>query len=198
LTSAEEGTVPDAQQQYDERRFEELVLYIAYATRDDPDFGRTKLAKVLFYCDFTAYAEEGQPLTGATYRAFEYGPFPPQLPAVEERLAASGRAWVERLEADIAEERGEYEPWKIRALGEPHPDLFDAGELAFVDIVIRQISEATAKEISDLSHEHPGWQLAEADREEIPYETALLSTYRLRPQVMDLARRRFAGLGRST
>jgi hypothetical protein len=42
--------------QFDEDRFRELVLYIAHKTKDDPTFGRTKLAKVLFSRDFVAYA----------------------------------------------------------------------------------------------------------------------------------------------
>lgn len=181
-------------QEYDEKRFEELVLYIARATQDDPNFGRTKLAKVLFYCDFTAYAEEGRALTGARYKAFDFGPFPPQLPAVEERLAAAGRAEVERLAADSAE-RGEYDPWKIRPLDEPQRELFEPWELGFVDLWIGRIAEATASKISELSHEHPGWKLAERDRAVIPYETALLSTLPPRPEIMELARRRFAGSG---
>ena len=178
-------------QQYDARRFEELVLYIAHATEHDPNFGRTKMAKVLFYCDFEAYAEEGRALTGASYKAFDFGPFPPELPAVEKRLSATRRVRVERLEAESAE-RGEYDPWKIRPLDEPNLGLFEVWELEFVNIWIRRISEATAGAISDLSHEHPGWQIAERGRAEIPYETALLSTERPRPEVVALARRRFA------
>jgi Antitoxin SocA-like, Panacea domain len=182
-------------QHYDRKRFEELVLYIAKQTHDDPNFGRTKLAKVLFYCDFDAYAEEGRALTGATYRAFEFGPFPSQLPAIERRLQESGRARVDRLEPIITAERGEYDPWKIQPLDEPDLDVFELWELEFVRLWIRKISEATAGEISEFSHEHPGWKLAEAHRDEIPYETALLSTSRPRPEVMELARRRFAESG---
>jgi hypothetical protein len=33
--------------EYDADRFKELVLYIAWITKDDPRFGRTKLAKTL-------------------------------------------------------------------------------------------------------------------------------------------------------
>ena len=77
---------------YDPERFEDLVLFIAWAMRDDPHFGRTKLAKTLFYVDFDAYAGEGASLTGSTYEHWDHGPFPPQLYDVERKLAREGRA----------------------------------------------------------------------------------------------------------
>jgi hypothetical protein len=52
---------------FDRERFEGLILYIAHRRRDDVRFGRTKLAKVLFFSDFSVYQDQGEPLTGATY-----------------------------------------------------------------------------------------------------------------------------------
>jgi len=54
------------EESFDQRRLEELILYIATRTADDESFGRTKLAKVFFYADFVAFGDEGAPLTGAT------------------------------------------------------------------------------------------------------------------------------------
>jgi hypothetical protein len=157
-------------------KFRELVLYIARKAEDDPDFGRTKLAKVLFYSDFAAYAEEGTSLTGATYKALEFGPFPPELPTVEEQLASEKRATVERFEPGI--EHVEYEPWRIVPLDDPDLSLFEPWELVFVDQWIEKIAGASAKAISILSHDHPGWILAEKNRDAIPYETAFIGTKR--------------------
>lgn len=47
--------------EFNRERFEALVLYIAWKTRDDPEFGRTKLAKVLFYADLETYAATAGP-----------------------------------------------------------------------------------------------------------------------------------------
>ena len=58
-------------------RFREAVLYIAWKTRDDPAFGRTKFAKTLFYADMASYAETGDALTGALYKYWDPGPVPP-------------------------------------------------------------------------------------------------------------------------
>jgi hypothetical protein len=43
--------------QFDKQRFEALVLYIAHRRKDDAQFGRTKLAKALFYSDFDVYRD---------------------------------------------------------------------------------------------------------------------------------------------
>lgn len=109
---SQRGRVAVPPQEYNEERFEELVLYIAWETREDPDFGRTKLAKVLFYSDFTAYLDEGKAFTGARYEAWPNGPFPPVLYDVEKALAAEGRAKVERL--DVGPDRG-----RVRAVQDP-------------------------------------------------------------------------------
>lgn len=166
-----------------QERFEELVLYIAWQTRGDPSFGRTKLAKVLFYSDLAAYAEEGQPLTGARYEHWQFGPFPPQLYEAEERIAASGLAEVARFRSNDAGDELKIVPWE-----EPVPRLFDQWEVwqqRLVDGYIRTISKAASWRVSDDSHKHPGWLLTR-DYEEIPYHSAFIS--RRKPTEGDLER----------
>lgn len=171
---------------FDADRFRELVLYIAHKTKGDPAFGRTKLAKVLFYADFEAYASDGRSLTGATYRALEHGPFPTELAAAEKELQRERRAVVERWEPPA--EKGEYDPNHILPKDAPKLELFEAWEWTFVDHWIKEISRASAKRISELSHEHPGWQLHERDHSVIPYETQFVG--RTRPSERSLERGR--------
>ena len=45
----------------------DLMLYLAYRCRDAADFGSTKLCKLLYYSDFTAFARTGEPITGTDY-----------------------------------------------------------------------------------------------------------------------------------
>jgi len=149
-------------------RFEALVLYIAGSTRDDERFGRTKLAKVLFYSDFDTYRDLGESLTGATYIHMPFGPFPEQLEATETRLEAAG---LIRLDY----EKDSYEEKRIVLIGDaPGPEGFEPWQVELVNGWIRRIQAATAKEISDLSHKHPGWLIAARTGDEIPYATALL------------------------
>jgi hypothetical protein len=155
-------------------KLQELVLHIAKETKDDPNFGRTKLAKVLFYSDFAAYADSGESISGATYVRQPNGPFPRELPDAEKSLLRSHppRARVERWQR--GRERDEYEENRILPLDEPNTRLFEPWQLLVVGDWIRDISRASAKRISDLSHRHPGWVLARETGVDIPYETAAL------------------------
>jgi uncharacterized phage-associated protein len=159
--------------EYDEKRFRELVLYIAWKTKDDPHFGRTKLAKTLFYSDLAAYAERGQSLTGVAYEHWEHGPFPRVLYNVMGRLERDG------LARQIAPEfRGDEA--RLIALEEPGVE----GDL-LVDHYIKQMASRPTWWVRDASHQHPGWQLT-GDGEEIPYYVAFLS--RRKPTQRDLER----------
>jgi hypothetical protein len=158
------GSVPD----FDRDRMEALVLYIASATKDDKNFGRTKLAKVLFYSDFGAFRDDGKPLTGATYERWQFGPFPRELPRIERELQRAGLV-------DLAYDVPDAEEKKIVPTGSP-PDVhsvFEPWQITLVDMYIQQFREQTAREVSDESHQHLGWRMAE-ERQTIPYEAAFL------------------------
>jgi uncharacterized phage-associated protein len=151
-------------------KLQELVLFIAEQTKDDPDFGRTKLAKVLYYSDFEAYRQHGESLTGATYERREHGPFPRQLRTAEEALQRAGRAY-------LTTGQDEFDPKRILPCPGARADLsaFDKAPLARVAHWIGRIQPLTARQASDWSHEEPGWQLAAVDRAEIPLHTARIS-----------------------
>ncbi len=120
------------------RGINHLVLYISWATKSDPDFGRVKLAKTLFYCDLGSYAEQGAALTGAMYEHWSHGPFPPDLDALEQSLDDRKVAWVGRFHP-----RGKGEELKIVPNEKPtvrHIPEWDVWRQAFVDGWIAKIS----------------------------------------------------------
>lgn len=150
-------------------KFEALVLFIAHRRKDDARFGRTKLAKALFYSEFEAYREHGAALTGATYIRMPFGPFPEQLEATEKALAVREVVYLDYVK-DVYEEKrivplqllpdldGLFEPWVFELVG----------------IWTDRVASASAREISRLSHHHPGWLLARETGKAIPYETTFL------------------------
>jgi len=154
--------------EFDRERFEALVLYIAHRRRDDLKFGRTKFAKVLFYSDFDVFRDTGKPLTGATYQRMPFGPFPRELEETEAAMS-------ERQDVFLDYAKGEYEERRIIPLV-PLPDLrhLFPWELGLVDTWIDRIASASARDISRLSHYHPGWLIAGETGVDIPYETAHL------------------------
>jgi uncharacterized phage-associated protein len=173
---------------YDADRFREAVAYIAWKMKDDPSFGRVKLAKTLFYADFEWYAGEGEPLTGATYHHWPYGPFPPILYEVEAELERAGHA--KRLHPEF-----EGNEARLIATHPPEAPHLEDWHKQFLDLKMREVAEHPTWKVSDLSHEHPAWRFT-APKEEIPYAAALVP----KPpsaRVRTLARRRFEGQGRS-
>jgi Protein of unknown function (DUF4065) len=158
-----------AEFEFNAEKFEALVLFIAHHRKNDPQFGRTKVAKALFYSDFDAYRDQNQPLTGATYIRMPFGPFPQELEATEASLADRSVVYLDYVK-DVYEEK------RIVPLA-PLPDLsglIEPWEQHLVANWADRIAAATAREISRLSHHHPGWLLAEKTGEVIPYRTALL------------------------
>lgn len=153
-------------ERFQRERFEGLVLFIAQRRKDDARFGRTKLAKALFYSDFEAFRDQDKSLTGATYIRMPFGPFPQELKETEEALEERGAAYLDYVK-DVYEEK------RLIPADEP-AELFEPWELELVGIWTDRIATATAREISRLSHHHPGWLLARETGERIPYETALL------------------------
>jgi hypothetical protein len=153
------------------KRFEELVLYIAERTQSDPDFGRTKLAKVLFYSDFDAHRTLGEAITGAQYQNWEHGPYPPRLESAQRLLSNAGRATIEDGGSD-------FDPKRIRPRPGHHADPgrvgISAEQLAIVDAWIARISGASARRIEHLSHAFPGYKMVRRN-EEIPYNSSFLA-----------------------
>jgi len=60
----------------EERRILSLISYFVANTKY---CGRTKLAKLLFYCDWKHLKETGRTITGLKYLTFPFGPLPANL-----------------------------------------------------------------------------------------------------------------------
>ena len=73
----------------------EAVIYLCQRSVDDPNFGMTKLVKLLYYSDCASYAQVGAPITGTTYLHFPHGPFPENWYQVRQQMEANGDVSVE-------------------------------------------------------------------------------------------------------
>lgn len=152
-----------------EAKFEELVLYIAGQSVTDPDFGMTKLNKILFNADFTAYGRLGEPMTGVEYQKLKNGPAPRRLLPVLDKLRREGAATVTYVN------RMGYTQKRVQAFREADLSMFSGEEIAIVDGSIAIMEGMSAVRVSDLSHKYVGWQVVETG-ETIPYETVFVST----------------------
>jgi len=150
-----------------DKKFEELILYIARESQEDRRCGATKLNKILFYADFIAYHKLGQSITGQKYQKLERGPAPKRvIPVIDAMIGRSLCAWAERSYFGFSLK-------KLLALREPDVSVFSAEELDIARTVISELWSLNAAEVSDLSHRFVGWQAANIG-EEIPYETVFV------------------------
>jgi hypothetical protein len=157
-----------ASDQFDSSKFRELIVYVAQESADDQKFGAVELNKLLYFSDFEAYAKWGAPITGARYQRLRWGPAPRALLPVRAELVDE-----EAIRLDTADYGG-YPQERVVALRVPDLDRFSPAEVRLVDDVIERYRGLDGTEISNVSHEAPGWQLAR-DREDIPYFTVLIA-----------------------
>src|SRR4051812_14637834 len=105
-----------------EAKLRELILYIAESSVDDADFGITKLNKILFNADFTAFGRRGEAITGVDYQHLQFGPAPRRMKPVIRELEENHDAIVRSVF------RGRREQQRVIALREANLDLFDGEE----------------------------------------------------------------------
>jgi len=148
-------------------KFKELILYIAQESEYDPNFGATKLNKILFFCDFLAYRAHGRSISGQRYFKLPYGPAPRSLkPAISELVAEDSCIEIEKIRFGRPQKR-------VIARREANVEAFTPTEIALTGSVIRALWDNSAQEVSELSHHFIGWQMAET-YEDIPYEAIFL------------------------
>lgn len=153
----------------DERKFRHLVLYITQRSWQDPSLGRTKLWKILWQSAFLTFLRTGQSVTGSDYLRYPLGPVPDHGQRLLDAMEDSGE-----IETRTEQYYG-YRQYRPLARSEPDLGLFTAEEIAVVEEACRQFEDMNATQA--VEHVHGisvGWSLT-ADRERIPYETALLS-----------------------
>jgi len=153
----------------DEARFKELILYVCQKCANDPKFGATKLNKILYFSDFLAYAQLGKPITGFEYYKLPKGPAPRRMVEVRDEMIQSRELAIQPVK--LASGRIQKRPVNLRP---PRLDIFTSEEIALVDRVIEGLRDATAEEVSDLSHHMVGWKAVDMN-ETIPYETIFVS-----------------------
>lgn len=152
---------------YDERKFAELLVYMASRIQGDRSGGATKLSKVLFFADFAHVRRTGSPITGAVYQKLERGPAARRLRPVRDQLIVKGHAELRQ------EEFLGYQQHRLVPRRDADLTVFTHDELETIDGVLADLDGLNARQVGDLSHEEAGWRLVEFG-DDIPYEAALV------------------------
>lgn len=165
----------------DDNKTAELVLLVAKHTEDDPTAGSTKLNKILYFAEVSHLRRTGQPITGSEYQKEPHGPTLRRMPPVVRQLESEGAA------KEIEEDYFGYAQKKLVALREPDLSGFSPVEVESVMDMVRQFWGKSAKEVSDISHEDPGWRAVDFG-ETIPLELAFVTQPEVTEAIRDRAR----------
>jgi hypothetical protein len=167
---------------FNRHKFKQLVHYVCYRRSDKPStLGAVKLNEILWLCDFLAYRELEEPITGARYVKRQYGPVPHQIVPVLNELQSEGV-----LKVKPTRYHG-FEKASYTVLRPVSNDFLSPKEKDIVDRVITVVcDEHTAKSISEASHDDV-WKIAE-DGEEIPYFTIFANQGKITPEDLEWAR----------
>jgi hypothetical protein len=158
---------PTAKPVANEAKLKELIVYFATLSDRDDSFGATKLNKLLFRADFTAYAQWGKAITGVEYFALENGPAPRPMKKLLRLMQDGG---------EIAIREKDYfglEQHRVIPLRSPETEIFTKDEMALIFHLIQHYWGRSGTSMSNESHDFLGWSLAELE-ETIPYAVALI------------------------
>lgn len=148
-------------------RLRELMLFIAERCQNDPNFGLTKLNKILFYCDFMAFGKFGKPITGIAYNKLPYGPVATGAESTRRQMERDGEIFVS------PDGYSPFRPKRVVPRRTADLNIFSGPEVALVDGVIAALTDATGAQLRDLSH-GKAWETVEM-HEAIPYEAVFIS-----------------------
>lgn len=159
----------------EEEKLRELILYVSKRCATDPDFGATKLNKILWLADSLSFARRGQPITGVAYMNQKNGPVPRPLKRIRIEMEDARQIAIERRP------KGPYVLERPVPLREANLEVFSATDIAFVDELIEILRGHDGTQLSHFSHScNLGWKLTKLG-ENIPYEAFMLSDGELSP-----------------
>ncbi len=152
-------------------KFRQVLMYILDKVGAKPNIGETVIYKLLYFIDFDYYEKYEEQLIGAKYQRNHYGPAPIEFPKVVQKMIASKE--IEKVKNKVFD----FPQTKYLPLKKPDLSKLSARELELIDGVLHRLSDMTARQISEYSHEDIPWKSA-GDGEIMEYESVF---YRTRP-----------------
>jgi len=150
-------------------KFKEVLLYILNKVGAKPNVGETVLYKLLYFIDFDYYEQYEEQMIGATYKKNKFGPTPIEFQKVAERMVEAGEL------QKLPNKYFNYPQTKYLPLRRPDLSRLSGSEVEVIDRVLDRLSDMTATQISDYSHNDVPWVSTE-EGGVIPYETVFYRT----------------------
>jgi len=145
-------------------KFKEVLLYVLSKVGAKPNVGMTVLYKLLYFIDFNYYEKYEEQLVGATYIKNHFGPTPVYFSKVVEDMKKQGE--VEEVKSQyFLHDQKKFLPKRPANLSK-----ISANELQMIDQVLTNLSDKSAKELSDFSHSDTPW-MVKKQGEVLDYES---------------------------
>lgn len=162
-------------------KFKAMVHVIVASCHDPYKLGATRLNKICWYSDSSAFRALGAAITGEVYVKRPKGPVPYNILKAMRSLEEEGKIAVKESVHPVYKTRLFY------SLEEPRTDMFSGVESSIIHDVARAICENhTANSISELSHDQI-WAAA-TDGEQIPmFATLVADAGEVTPEVAEWA-----------
>jgi transcriptional regulator with XRE-family HTH domain len=150
-------------------KFREVLLYVLGKVGAKPNVGETVLYKLLYFIDFDYYEQYEEQMIGATYKKNKFGPTPVEFRKIAEKM-------IEARELQKLPDRYfEYPQTKYLPLRASDVSRLNGREIGVIDRVLDRLSDMTAAQISEYSHDDVPW-LSTEEGGIIPYETVFYRT----------------------
>lgn len=138
------------------QKFRNLILQcIKYGADKDGKITKTKLAKLVYLCDFASYYKFLNPISGFEYRRLAQGPV-----AIEffDIIDSNESICVEKKDKAIM----------ISLIEEPDDKILNTEEQKLVERICKKWKKANTQEVVDFTHNQIPWKVSK-NREVIPY-----------------------------
>lgn len=149
-------------------KFKEALLYILNKVGSKPNIGETVIYKLLYFIDFNFYEKYEEQFIGATYIKNHYGPTPKEFHKIIETM--ENRDLIKVKDTFFRYPQTKYLPKRAADLTK-----LNAIETNIIDDVLKKLSDMTASQISDYSHNDVPWLTTE-DGQRIDYEKVFYRT----------------------
>ena len=146
------------------KKFKEVFLYVLTKVGNKPNVGESVLNKLFYFIDFDYYEKYEEQLIGATYIRNHYGPTPCELKKVVDEMKVGNE--IEEVKSKYFK----FDQRKYLPLRKPNLDILSAREIEHIDDVLNRLSDKSASEIRDYSHEDIPFRVHK-DGERLDYET---------------------------
>lgn len=151
---------------YDKKKFKNAVVFLA--KNGGWDVGKKKLAKLLYFIDFTLYELRKKSLTEMPYAKMDYGPMP------EPKTFYAALGDLQKTGVINIEERNSVGLERIVTQEKVDMDVFDEEELKVMNQVVEKYRAESAGNLEKIAQSEPPYKMVEYG-EQIPY---YLSFYR--------------------